>query len=144
MVISQFCVITAHISAERHLSKISYENFNLPWPLLTFKTIIIFHVKSFFTSAQGPTVKLTFRLFKRINFSRRLGYFDFRQINLQIHCDRRPSGRWYFSMWHFSGSVHTIKIMISVSDISGIILLSDILKFARICKHSREICLKQR
>ena len=54
---SQFCVITAHISAERHLSKISYENFYSPWPPLSFKTIIIFHAKPFFTSAQGPTVK---------------------------------------------------------------------------------------
>ena len=54
---SQFFVITAHISAERHLSKISYENFYSPWPPLTFKTIIIFHVKPFFTSGQGPTVK---------------------------------------------------------------------------------------
>ena len=53
---SQFCVITAHISAERHLSKISYENFNSPLPPLTFKTIIIFHVKPFFTSSQRPTV----------------------------------------------------------------------------------------
>ena len=40
-----------------YLSKNSYENFYSPWPSLTFKTIIIFHVKSFFTSAQGPTVK---------------------------------------------------------------------------------------
>ena len=54
---SQFCVITAYISAERHLSKISYENFYSPWPPLTFKTIIIFHVKPLFTSAEGPTVK---------------------------------------------------------------------------------------
>ena len=54
---SQFCVITAHISAERHLSKISYENFYSPWPPLTFRTIIIFHVKPFFTSAPRPTVK---------------------------------------------------------------------------------------
>ena len=54
---SQFCVITAHISAERHLSKISYEKFYSPWPPLTFRTMIIFHVKPFFTSAQGPTVK---------------------------------------------------------------------------------------
>ena len=53
---SQFCVITAYISAEGHLSKNSYENFYSPWPSLTFKTIIIFHVKPFFTSAQGPTV----------------------------------------------------------------------------------------
>ena len=54
---SQYCVITAHISAERHLSKISYENLYSPWPPLTFKAIIIFHAKPFFTSAQGPTVK---------------------------------------------------------------------------------------
>ena len=53
---SKFFGIMAHISAERHLSKITYENFNSPLPPLTFKTIIIFHVKPFFTSAQGPTV----------------------------------------------------------------------------------------
>ena len=57
---SQFCVITAPISAERHLSKIFNENFYSPWPPLTFKTIIIFHVKPIFTSAQGPTVKVIF------------------------------------------------------------------------------------
>ena len=62
---SQFCVITAHISAERHLSKISYENFYSPWPPLTFKTTIIFHVKPFFTSAHGPTVKLQYYLIVR-------------------------------------------------------------------------------
>ena len=47
---------SANISAERHLSKISYENFNSPLPPLTFKAIIIFRVKPIFTSAQGPTV----------------------------------------------------------------------------------------
>ena len=57
---SQFCAITAHISAERHLSKISYEKFYLPWPPLTFETIIFFHVKPYFISAQKPTVKSFF------------------------------------------------------------------------------------
>ena len=57
---SQFFVIMAqaHISAERHLSKISYEIFYSPRPPLTFKTKTFFHVKPFFTSALGPTVKI--------------------------------------------------------------------------------------
>ena len=79
---SQFCVITAHISAERHLSKILYENFNSPLPPLTFKTIIIFHVKPFFTSAQGSTVKVYMDLW--------LKYLQIRlTINIVKITDRR-------------------------------------------------------
>ena len=33
---------------------------------LTFKTIMIFHVKPFFTSAQGPTVKKVTKMCERV------------------------------------------------------------------------------
>ena len=73
---SQFSVITAHISADRYLSKKFYEDFYSPWPPLTFKTIIIFHVKPFFTLPQRPTVNSRYALTCNIlhNFGVRFRY----------------------------------------------------------------------
>ena len=54
---SQFFDVMAHISAERHLSKILFSYFYTPWPPLTFKAIIIFLVSPSLTSSEKSTVK---------------------------------------------------------------------------------------
>ncbi len=60
LVISQFFQFFAempHISAERHLSKISFSYFYSPWPPLTLETIKKNHVISSFTFCLRSTVK---------------------------------------------------------------------------------------
>ena len=54
---SQFFDVMAHISADRHLSKISCSYFYTPWPPLTFEAIIFFWLKQTLTSAETSTVK---------------------------------------------------------------------------------------
>ena len=54
---SQFFDVMAHISAERHLSKISFSYFYTPWPPLTFEAIIFFWLKPTSTLAEKSTVK---------------------------------------------------------------------------------------
>ena len=54
---SQFFDVMAHISAVKHLSKISFSYFYTPWPPLTFKAIIFFSVSPSFTSSEKSTVK---------------------------------------------------------------------------------------
>ena len=54
---SQFFDVMAHISAERHLSKISFSYSYTPWPPLSFEAIIFFSLSPSLTSAGSSTVK---------------------------------------------------------------------------------------
>ena len=65
---SQFFDVMAHISAERHLSKISFSYFYTPWPPLTFQAIIYFLLSPSLTSPEKSTVKMYWSLYGLMEF----------------------------------------------------------------------------
>ena len=65
---SQFFDAMAHISAERHLSKISFSYFYTPWPPLSFEAIIFFSLSPSLTSAGSSSVEKSNQQYRMILF----------------------------------------------------------------------------